>query len=133
MMPSVESRAGTMAPPAAALREMIFQREALRPHFLEAVAVAEQFPGETFEDWCGAAAALQRINAGIACTIAFFVLTTRLGRQGDIGTGIAAARAAETICRRAGSHRRRLYCQPFGDARLHRRHGQREACGAAEY
>jgi nitric oxide reductase NorD protein len=103
MMPSVESRAGTMAPPAAALREMIFQREALRPHFLEAVAVAEQFPGETFEDWCGAAAALQRINAGIACTIAFFVLTTRLGRQGDIGTGIAAARAAETICRRAGS------------------------------
>jgi nitric oxide reductase NorD protein len=103
MRASFEIHRGSREQPAAALRAMVLTREALRPHFLEAIAVAERFPDETFDDWCGAAFALQRINAGLACTIAFFSLTTRLGRQGDIGTGIAAGRAAETICRRAGS------------------------------
>src|SRR5271167_2326232 len=91
------------APPVADLRDLILRREALRPYFLEACTVAEQFPEETFGHWRAAAAALQQINAGLTCTIAFFVLTTRLGQKGDIATGIAAAQAAETICRRAGS------------------------------
>jgi nitric oxide reductase NorD protein len=100
LSPSISA---TRPPPVADLRDSILKREALRPYFLEACTVAERFPEETFSDWRAATAALQQVNAGLACTIAFFVLTTRLGQQGDIATGIAAAQAAETICRRAGA------------------------------
>jgi nitric oxide reductase NorD protein len=86
-----------------ALHRLILQREALRPSFFEAFSVVEGFTHETLERWCSAALALQNINAGLGCSIAFFTLTSRLGRRSDIDTAILAAQTAEVICRRAGS------------------------------
>lgn len=102
---STATSAGAGTPDTfAALGRLVLSRETLAPGFREAARVAEGFPADLRDDWCASALALQRINAGVACSLAVFSLTTRLGRRGDLATPIAVARAAHAVCRHAGAH-----------------------------
>ncbi len=94
---------GTAPDTLDVLGRMVLARETLAPSFREASTVAEGFAPDLWEDWCASALGLQRVNAGVACTLAFFAATTRLGRRGDLSTPVAVARAAQAICRQAGS------------------------------
>lgn len=94
---------GRMSPdPLVELGRMVSTRETLAPAFREAAAVVEGFAPESRESWSEAALDLQRANAGVACSLALFTLTTRLGRRGDLTTPTAVAEAAARVCRRAG-------------------------------
>lgn len=84
------------------LGRMVLARETLAPAFREASVVAEGYAAELRDGWGAATLDLQRANPGVACSLAFFTLTTRLGRRGDLATPIAVAGAATAVCRRAG-------------------------------
>lgn len=91
------------APDVVALHRIVLQRDVLRRPFLEAFEAAETAGETALERWCAAALALQHINVGISCSLAFFSLTVRLARRGAIDMVLAAAAGAERICRRAGA------------------------------
>ncbi len=86
-----------------ALSHIVWPRQALRPVFREARDIISRFPKPAQQDWTEAALALQRINPGLGCSLAFFGLTVRLGREGQLRLAINAGRRATDVCRGAGA------------------------------